>query len=244
MDNDGADDGGSLISLMDEKTAANPQPLFKVLRETTPVIPIEGLGVMVTRKAEADEIFRHPEIFSSNADAVDLKNLRPLIPLQIDPPEHKKYRKLLDPIFAPPPDGSDRGLGHPDRQRTDRRVHRPWGGRLRQRVLDPVPLPGLSGPAGPVLRRAAALFGHEERDHPAPPGRGGRVRGARRHRIINSSPRTRSTSTSTRSSTGGRNDGRKTCSAGSSMQRSTATSSPARTSSTSASSSSSPGWTR
>jgi cytochrome P450 len=101
MDNDGADDGGSLISLMDEKTAANPQPLFKVLRETTPVIPIEGLGVMVTRKAEADEIFRHPEIFSSNADAVDLKNLRPLIPLQIDPPEHKKYRKLLDPIFAP-----------------------------------------------------------------------------------------------------------------------------------------------
>jgi cytochrome P450 len=101
MADDGAADGGSLISLMDEKTAANPQPLFKVLRDTQPVIPIEGLGVMVTRKAEADEIFRHPEIFSSNADAVDLKNVRPLIPLQIDPPEHKKYRKLLDPIFAP-----------------------------------------------------------------------------------------------------------------------------------------------
>jgi cytochrome P450 len=101
MDDDGADDGGSFISLMDEKTAANPQPLFKVLRDTMPVIPIEGMGVMVTRKAEADEIFRHPEIFSSNSDAVDLKNLRPLIPLQIDPPDHKKYRKLLDPIFAP-----------------------------------------------------------------------------------------------------------------------------------------------
>ncbi len=24
-----------------------------------------------------------------------------MIPLQIDPPEHKKYRKILDPIFAP-----------------------------------------------------------------------------------------------------------------------------------------------
>ena len=34
-------------------------------------------------------------------DAVDLKNKRPMIPLQIDPPEHKKFRKLLDPIFAP-----------------------------------------------------------------------------------------------------------------------------------------------
>jgi cytochrome P450 len=101
MDDDGAADGSSLISLMDEKTAANPQPLFKELRDTMPVIPIAGLGVMVTRKAEADEVFRHPEVFSSNADAVDLKNIRPLIPLQIDPPEHKKYRKLLDPIFAP-----------------------------------------------------------------------------------------------------------------------------------------------
>ena len=34
-------------------------------------------------------------------DAVDLKNKRPMIPLQIDPPEHKKFRKLLDPLFAP-----------------------------------------------------------------------------------------------------------------------------------------------
>ena len=33
--------------------------------------------------------------------AVDLQNVRPLIPLQIDPPDHKKYRKILDPLFAP-----------------------------------------------------------------------------------------------------------------------------------------------
>jgi cytochrome P450 len=33
--------------------------------------------------------------------AHDLKARRPLIPLQIDPPDHKKYRKLLDPLFAP-----------------------------------------------------------------------------------------------------------------------------------------------
>ena len=44
---------------------------------------------------------RQPDVFSSNMDAVDLKNKRPMIPLQIDPPEHKKFRKLLDPIFAP-----------------------------------------------------------------------------------------------------------------------------------------------
>jgi cytochrome P450 len=34
-------------------------------------------------------------------DAVDLGNIRPLIPLQIDPPEHAKYRRILDPLFTP-----------------------------------------------------------------------------------------------------------------------------------------------
>src|SRR5262245_23976478 len=33
--------------------------------------------------------------------AHDLKTRRPLIPLQIDPPAHRTYRKLLDPLFAP-----------------------------------------------------------------------------------------------------------------------------------------------
>jgi cytochrome P450 len=89
------------FAAMDPEMAAHPQPLFKMLRESMPVIPVEDRGVALTRKVDVEEVFRHPEIFSSNADAVDLQNIRPLIPLQIDPPDHKKYRKLLDPIFAP-----------------------------------------------------------------------------------------------------------------------------------------------
>src|SRR6266508_570626 len=58
-------------------------------------------SVLLTSRAQIDEAFRHPEVFSSNMPAVDLKNVRPLIPLQIDPPEHKKFRKVLDPLFAP-----------------------------------------------------------------------------------------------------------------------------------------------
>ena len=33
--------------------------------------------------------------------AHDLKTERPLIPLQIDPPAHRTYRRILDPMFAP-----------------------------------------------------------------------------------------------------------------------------------------------
>jgi len=40
-------------------------------------------------------------VFSSNMSATDLKTRRPLIPLQIDPPRHRDYRKILDPLFAP-----------------------------------------------------------------------------------------------------------------------------------------------
>jgi len=89
------------FAAMDPEMAAHPQPVFRMLRESMPVIPVEDRGVALTRRADVEEVFRHPEVFSSNADAVDLQNIRPLIPLQIDPPEHKKYRKLLDPIFAP-----------------------------------------------------------------------------------------------------------------------------------------------
>ena len=84
--------------------AANPQPTFKLLRDEMPVLSIDigsNPGVLLSRKEDIDFALRHTEIFSSNVDAVDLKNKRPMIPLQIDPPEHKKFRKLLDPIFSP-----------------------------------------------------------------------------------------------------------------------------------------------
>jgi cytochrome P450 len=80
--------------------AANPQPIFKALRDNSPVLAMEG-ALILSRKTDIDEALRHPEMFTSNMSAVDLKNVRPLIPLQIDPPDHKKFRKLLDPIFAP-----------------------------------------------------------------------------------------------------------------------------------------------
>jgi len=95
-----AEADASPFASMDPAMAADPQPTFKVLRDEMPVMSADGM-VVLARRAETEEAFRHPEIFSSNMSAVDLKNIRPLIPLQIDPPEHKKFRKILDPLFAP-----------------------------------------------------------------------------------------------------------------------------------------------
>src|ERR1700744_1338952 len=78
---------------------AEPQPMYKALRESTPVLRVPG-SVVLSRLTDIEMALKRTELFSS-MDAVDLGNIRPLIPLQIDPPEHAKYRRILDPLFTP-----------------------------------------------------------------------------------------------------------------------------------------------
>ena len=81
---------------------AHPQPMFKLLRDAAPVVPMEEMGMMIVGgDADVRDVLHRPDVFSSGVDAVSIGQIRPLIPLQIDPPEHKNFRKLLDPIFAP-----------------------------------------------------------------------------------------------------------------------------------------------
>src|SRR3954453_6240274 len=61
--------------------------------------PVEGFAMSFNREI-TEHVLRHHELFSSTF-VLDLGNVRPLIPLNIDPPNHSKYRKLLDPLFAP-----------------------------------------------------------------------------------------------------------------------------------------------
>jgi cytochrome P450 len=93
--------GTGLAELMNPEVARNPQPIYTMLQTTTPVFRLDGVGVIVASRSGVDHVVRNPELFSSSTSAADLKTKRPLIPLQIDPPDHKKYRKLLDPLFAP-----------------------------------------------------------------------------------------------------------------------------------------------
>ena len=79
---------------------AEPQPMYKALRESTPVFRAPQT-VVLSRLTDIEMALKHTELFSSNMDAVDLGNIRPLIPLQVDPPEHAKYRRILDPLFTP-----------------------------------------------------------------------------------------------------------------------------------------------
>lgn len=94
----------SLISGdLDLEALAHPQEQFRQLREVGPAVDAsDTMGVvLVAGDPEVRHVLSHPEVFSSGFDAVTIGQVRPLIPLQIDPPQHRNYRKLLDPIFAP-----------------------------------------------------------------------------------------------------------------------------------------------
>lgn len=70
-----------------------------------PTVRLDG-RVQVTSSAAVQEAMRQPELFSSRPEgmffgATEGEAGHGLIPLQVDPPEHKRYRKMLDPLFAP-----------------------------------------------------------------------------------------------------------------------------------------------
>jgi cytochrome P450 len=59
-------------------------------------------GTWVLTSAEAVYFaHRHPEIFSSKEAFASNGCPVPLIPVAIDPPDHLKYRRILDPMLAP-----------------------------------------------------------------------------------------------------------------------------------------------
>jgi cytochrome P450 len=92
--------GGTIFEQMGAATGRHPQLTYAAMRATAPVQRV-GDAVVVTTRAAVDEVFRHPEIYSSRMETGRHGNVRPLIPLEIDPPVHKKFRKIMDPLFAP-----------------------------------------------------------------------------------------------------------------------------------------------
>jgi cytochrome P450 len=70
------------------------------MANASPIHPF-ARGVIVAGATAVDEVLHDPKRFSSDPRAVYLGSDTGLIPLQVDPPAHVRYRKMLDPLFAP-----------------------------------------------------------------------------------------------------------------------------------------------
>jgi cytochrome P450 len=76
-----------------------PQPNYRTILERGGFVQMDQACFSFSRPI-SDYVLRHHELFSSRVE-MHLGNVRPLIPLNVDPPQHSKFRKLLDPLFAP-----------------------------------------------------------------------------------------------------------------------------------------------
>ena len=96
-------DGDPVMRLFSTEGADAPHGPYRALRDC-PVIRREFMGqneVMLSRFEDVNWALRHPEVFSSAVEALSIGQEQPLLPLQVDPPEHTAYRRLLNPEFVP-----------------------------------------------------------------------------------------------------------------------------------------------
>jgi cytochrome P450 len=73
---------------------------WSYLRDLGPLVRIKD-AVYVTRQADVEHLLRTPEVFSSQKAFDILGSPLPLVPIAFDPPEHTRFRQILQPFFSP-----------------------------------------------------------------------------------------------------------------------------------------------
>lgn len=87
---------------------ANPHDFMAAMHEKFPPIfydvgPFQNMWA-ATKHEDALFVLRHPEIFSNEGATPfprDPDDYFYFIPIEIDPPHHRKYRNIVDPLFSP-----------------------------------------------------------------------------------------------------------------------------------------------
>lgn len=87
--------GGDFAAML---AVPEPQQVYAGIG-STPILAIDGNHIVGAAKS-VDTLTRSHHVLGSGALGNTQSADRPLIPLDIDRPEHPKYRKLLDPIFS------------------------------------------------------------------------------------------------------------------------------------------------
>jgi cytochrome P450 len=93
-----------MMEVFSQQCADDPHPVYQDVHDRCPVMREPGMmgghNVILSRYEDVMWALKHPEVFSSK-DVVKVGNDVPLLPLSVDPPDHAKYRRLLDPQFSP-----------------------------------------------------------------------------------------------------------------------------------------------
>ena len=70
------------------------------VREAGPVLYGEG-WYYLTRREDVLAALRNPDVFSSKRAFDGMVSPVPMVPLAFDPPDHTRFRRILQPFFSP-----------------------------------------------------------------------------------------------------------------------------------------------
>ena len=82
--------------MAEDRTAA-----YSFLREAGPVLRTAFGSYLITSAGAAEFALRNPGLFSSQRAFDLVGSPLPLVPIAFDPPEHTRYRRILQPFFSP-----------------------------------------------------------------------------------------------------------------------------------------------
>jgi hypothetical protein len=90
---------------LNEELQDDWNPLFAKMRRECPVAHSKRFGGFwaLANYEDVYRAYQEPELFSSWPNSIpagELGQVRPLIPVEIDPPEHTHYRDVLAPLFT------------------------------------------------------------------------------------------------------------------------------------------------
>jgi cytochrome P450 len=85
------------LPMADSRTEA-----YALIRDAGPVIRVPPRGAFMITSGEGVEfVLKHPELFSSKRAFDGAGSPLPMVPIAFDPPEHTRYRRVLQPFFSP-----------------------------------------------------------------------------------------------------------------------------------------------
>jgi cytochrome P450 len=80
--------------------SARPREYFGRLRAKCPIDTANSRETLLLRRGDVEKALRNWQDYSSDFGGI-MGSAEPIIPLNVDPPAHARYRRLLDPYFSP-----------------------------------------------------------------------------------------------------------------------------------------------
>jgi len=78
----------------------NRTEAYRIVREAGPIIK-SPRGYVLSSREYVEYALKHPELFSSKQAFDIVGSPLPMVPIAFDPPEHTRYRRILQPFVGP-----------------------------------------------------------------------------------------------------------------------------------------------